>query len=397
MFELKNKDITVATFSIDTSQGASVFCDFKIIGKLPIGFTTMENFVNSRNVLLNRKYAASMMQVLGLTTPADFIDCTNCVSLFDSYWVKRADSSLKWENVSLYRMQNEFSEYLTHFTMSAEIAGEKKPHLSPEYHTNGSFDRCWMKQDGQIYLIKAGSNGFINAGLEPFSEVYVNQLEQALGIADYVKYELQHFKRRVPKTTKIVKEIVTRCDIVTNEDVGMIDALTLGITNYEDFVKACDEMEQKEKAVDMLLLDCLTVNTDRHMQNISFLTNNNTGEIIGPAPIYDNNMALLPRYMPEYDNIYEYSKDLLTAMDTTFDELFQLCLANTNKDLLKSRLLYIKKYFRFDYVPFNEKRFPESHLRILETFVKHRAGKFLEYVGCQEQSKSVCNKFQHMI
>lgn len=380
IFHFMNKDNIVATFTISNIEGVEVFGDFSwIAGKLPFGMTSIERWVNDRNVLIDKKHAKAMMKELGIETAMDFIDFTNCTSLFDSYWIKREDSKLSWANVSLYR--NDFSEYLAHFAMNAEISGveKRKRHLSPEYNTSGSFDHCWMKHDGKIFMLKAGSYGAANTGREPFSEVYVNQLAKALEISEYVEYKLQHLERRIPKTTKIVDIAVTRCDIITNEDVGMVDALCLGITSYEQLIDYCRTIneDETEKANDMLLLDCLSLNTDRHLGNVSMLVNNDTQEVLGIAPVYDNNMALIPMYMPEFDDIHDYTDGLLSSTDMPFDELFELCFNNTrDKQGMIDRLEKVKQGFHFEYIPFDEKLFPESRLLELETLVKERAGHF---------------------
>lgn len=387
-FCFMNKDKVVATFTIDNSQGIEEFRDYSVIGQLPVSMPSMERWVNGRNVLIDKKHAKAMMKALGIETATDFIDFTNCVSLFDSFWVKRADSRLKWKNVSLYR--NDFSEYLAHFSMSSEITNtqSRKRHLSPEYNTSGSFDHCWVRYGDRIILLKAGSYGYANAGREPFSEVYANQLERALGITDYVEYHLQHFRRRLPRSSKVVDAVVTGCDIITDESVGMVDALSLGIVSYQQLIdySRCISEEASEKIIYMLLFDCLSVNTDRHLRNVSMLIDNTTQQVLGPAPIYDNNMSFLPMYMPEYDDIHEYAKDLLTAEDSSFDELFTLCFTETcDREKMISILRAVEQEFHFQYIPFDETLFPESRMLVLESFIRERAGYFREHAMWLEE------------
>lgn len=44
--------------------------------------------------------------------------------------------------------------------------------------------------------------------------------------------------------------------------------------------------------LDMIFLDSLLINPDRHTNNYGFLRDSNTGEFIGLGPIFDNNLAL---------------------------------------------------------------------------------------------------------
>lgn len=49
------------------------------------------------------------------------------------------------------------------------LYGKEFTTTSPEFGTSGSFAKCWVKEDDGIYLLKRGSEGARNAGLEPYS------------------------------------------------------------------------------------------------------------------------------------------------------------------------------------------------------------------------------------
>ena len=49
----------------------------------------------------------------------------------------------------------------------------------------------------------------------------------------------------------------------------------------------------KEKIEDLMLFDSLIYNTDRHLGNLGMLVDNNTREILKPAPIFDNGNSIL--------------------------------------------------------------------------------------------------------
>jgi len=51
----------------------------------------------------------------------------------------------------------------------------------------------------------------------------------------------------------------------------------------EEFVKALH---------DMLIFDAVVCNTDRHFGNFGFLVDNETNEIVAPAPLFDHGNAL---------------------------------------------------------------------------------------------------------
>ena len=43
---------------------------------------------------------------------------------------------------------------------------------------------------------------------------------------------------------------------------------------------------------DMLVFDALIYNEDRHFGNFGLLRNSHTGEVIAPAPLFDNGLSL---------------------------------------------------------------------------------------------------------
>jgi hypothetical protein len=52
--------------------------------------------------------------------------------------------------------------------------------------------------------------------------------------------------------------------------------------------------DQLERLADMLVLDSLLVNTDRHFTNLGVLRDMTDGSLIGLAPVFDNGRSLFP-------------------------------------------------------------------------------------------------------
>lgn len=387
-YVLLNKDTVILSFDLIEDESLTTYQNVHIKGKLPLDMKNLSDWLKSRFVIMDKKQAEELMTSLGLVDDKSKLDFTNCVSLFDSFWVKREGSPLKWNDVSLYR--NNFSEYLSKFAMNEAIdinAPKKVKHLSPEYHSEGSFDHCWLQGTPVIRFLKAGSRGYANTGREPFGEVYTNQLSEFLSksythYTEYVMYQLQWFPRRVRGTKNIVNSIVTSCDIMTNETYGLLPANKLGITSYEELLNYCESLGaiQLENAIDMLILDCLTYNVDRHLGNISMYVNNDTLEVIGPSKVYDNNMALYPYYMPEYDNsLSEYASKLTSKLGMEFDDLFLLCYSRSSrKTEIERSLRRVVSDFAFDYLPMDEKLFPKERLKEILAITKQHAKRYLD-------------------
>ena len=66
----------------------------------------------------------------------------------------------------------------------------------------------------------------------------------------------------------------------------------------------------------MLLLDYITMNSDRHLKNISLLQDAKTCEILGPSPIFDNGNSLMynidSRLENPFVNINERSRPIVS-------------------------------------------------------------------------------------
>ena len=157
---------------------------------------------------------------------------------------------------------------------------------SPELTTGGMLRKAWrfFGEDG-IWLYKGGTEGFANAGMEPYSEFFASQIAKRMGI-NAVEYELENWKGI----------LASKCRLFTNKYLSYIPAgrivRTGGIEACLDYYKELGD-EFYEQLVDMLVFDAVIVNEDRHYGNFGLLRNSLTGEIVAPAPVFDNGISLL--------------------------------------------------------------------------------------------------------
>ena len=75
----------------------------------------------------------------------------------------------------------------------------------------------------------------------------------------------------------------------------------------------------------MIVMDAVMANVDRHAGNYGFLVDNDTGEILRMAPLFDQNMACLPMMM-EHDDFDEY----LSMIGPKIGASFVSCLLYTS-------------------------------------------------------------------
>lgn len=324
IFNLMNKDIPVMKIFIgvenfvNTSRVLEVYNE-NIVPRSLLSSSSLQDFLDSRLVLSHRKNVKQLFEALGMNSIEDMLSVTNGVSLNDTFWLKMLDDKKKWKNVSPYI--NPLNQVIAEYSYdNSRMVGGKKITSSPEFATSGQFPKCWRRLNGTIYLYKAGSSGASNSGNEPFSESLASELGDAMGI-NHVRYEYVNYKGKD----------ATRCANMCDEDYGLYAAheYSKELNSYEKILDFCKKDKDKKQVCDMLLLDYLTLNTDRHLGNIGIIVNNDTQEFISISPIFDNNMSLLPYYMEQLDgNIENFISNndghITTSLGMEFDDLFEM-------------------------------------------------------------------------
>ena len=169
MYQLMNKDVVVATYEEEKRLDDFKYCLVRQEDAyLPYGFTDINDWIDGRQIAKHRLAIRKLMRELGLTTRHDFIAMARCLSLTDTFWMKRADEDISWNDVSLYR--NPFDDVIARIAFDGTgMYGRQNSPTSPEFATSGSFAKCWIREGDEISLLKRGSTGYANAGFEPYS------------------------------------------------------------------------------------------------------------------------------------------------------------------------------------------------------------------------------------
>ena len=164
LYQLMNKNTVVATYKEEKRIDDFRYTEVERIDPyLPYGFIDINDWIDGRAIAKHRTSIEKLMRELGLTTRHDFIGMIRCLSLTDTFWMKREDEALTWDDVSLYR--NPFDDVIARIAFDGTgMYGRQNSPTSPEFATSGSFAKCWIREDGQISLLKRGSTGYANAG-----------------------------------------------------------------------------------------------------------------------------------------------------------------------------------------------------------------------------------------
>lgn len=311
-FYLMNKDKKILKFLCDSTPLGISLEELEIYSdRKPYGYSSIGDWIEKRQAPKHRQYIEELLRMCGCYDLDGYIRVTHALSLNDTFWVKPTQSILLWKDVSLY--ENHFDETIAKIAFEGGLYGREFTTTSPEFGTSGSFAKCWVKEDNSIFLLKRGSEGARNAGLEPYSEMYASQVAKIIcpEVVDY-------------KVVKYHDKLASKCKLFTSEKEGFVPiAKFFGRrVNVIDILKQFENYGCADEFRRMIVLDALIINTDRHMGNYGFIMNNETMEIKRMAPMFDHNLSLLP-YAEEDDfkNIKQYLSSRPTQIGEDFNDI----------------------------------------------------------------------------
>ena len=289
---------------------------------------------------------------------ASIIDVCLGLSLNDSYWVTPVEFAGKFADYNLF--ENPFSEALSLVAYTGIGSVEKAFSTSPEFTTNGMLRKAWrhIENDG-IYLYKGGTEGAANAGNEPYSEYYACQIAKAMGL-NCVEYDLENWKGILAST----------CHLFTDIDTSFVPVSRLirnrTLKNALDYYKGLGK-DFYDDLCSMLVFDAVIYNEDRHFGNFGVLRDNHTGNIIKPAPIFDNGLSLFNFAMADdLENLSEYAKSRTPPYGVSFDDVCKAVMSSRQKTQLR-RLL------NFTFKRHPSINLPEERLIAIEAQIQKRA------------------------
>ena len=321
-------------------------------------------WLERRVIPKNRQFVDEILKTLGLSVnnTKGIIDVCMGLSLNDSYWVVPADFDGKYADYNLY--ENRFSEALSLVAYTGVGGSREAFSTSPELTTNGMLRKAWRFVEGDgIYLYKGGTEGAANTGNEPYSEYYACHIADKMGIG-CVQYDLENWKGI----------LASKCRLFTDIDTSFVP---IGRILRKTTLKACLDYYKTlgdafyEQLCSMLVFDALIYNEDRHFGNFGLLRNNHTGEIIAPAPIFDNGLSLFNYAMPDdFKNLSEYAKTRSNPYRISYEDVCKEVMGTKQKAQLRRMV-----DFKFTRHP--SLNLPEERLTAIEKQLVERTRELL--------------------
>ena len=357
---LMNKNSQLMLFSVHQDNFGLQYCSkleqYVDDALLPPGFSSIHDWVEKRNYAKHKLHLRKWLKSWQLDSIKGFLNITHALGLNDSLWVCPAGVNLSWQNVSLY--SNPFNDVVAKTAFSKGLQGLQLSSTSPEFTSEGSFEKCWIRQkSGDILLYKKGSEGFANSGLEPYSEFYSSQISHLI-CTSALSYNLHYFK----------KHLVSSCKMFTDENNGFVPIYKFlnpsRSYNLSEILAFLRSLGFEEDFRDMIVLDSVILNPDRHLGNFGFIVDNDTFRIKRFAPVFDHNMALAARAMNSslLDDT-EYVKSLGHKLGADFVLAAKIMLTNRTKSILHQ----MQDFSFYTHTSYN---LPHKRLRFLNQLVR---------------------------
>ena len=241
----------------------------------------------------------------------------NGAKITDNYWIRELGSELTYSDVKFS------DDYFSNLALKGNYdsfnkAANSKRSKTPELTNVGSFEKCWKLRDGKWWMYKKASHD------EMFSELFVYELGCALGM-NMAVYQ---------RGDACIKSL----DFTEAASVNFEPASTFMGDNedYIDVVKALEKIcpNAIPDYIRMIFMDTICANPDRHTNNFGLLRDIKTGDLIGFAPNYDNNMALISRGYPSKSG----SKDMLISLFNELIEeypIYRSCIPEVTEEMVR--------------------------------------------------------------
>ena len=257
----------------------------------------LNDWFKGRGIPLWRDKLDLLLNRLNISTPSELLDKAFGLSLSDQYWLKPYNLDICYDDINFFDNDFDYTEFMeASLSKNSKIITNDKSLRTPNNTTDGMLKKAWIIENGTRYLLKGG---YKNELLQPFNEVLASEICTRLGF-NHVDYSIDTYKDIV----------VSKCPCFINKDTELITCHQIrsdmkrhnDINDYEEYIKVLENHGIKDariKLENMFILDFLTMNEDRHLNNFGIIRDVNTLKWIDVAPIFDNGQSLNIEYYDE--------------------------------------------------------------------------------------------------
>ncbi len=289
---LMHKNIPVAEMCLDNETCyISKISDILAPEHIPIGIKYSKGIIDrrelnewwlSRSIPASRSGLEEALELLGVSSRHSLIVKCFGLSLSDQYWVCPLKSDITWDRINFF--DNDFSDDVGSALFGNILKSNIISLVSPNNTSDGWLKKKWIVIDGKRYLMKGGSNPFQQ---EPFNEALASEIMKRLGI-NHAEYKLV-WENDLPYS--VCENFVTaNTELVSAAYIAKIYKCPNHISAYNHFINCCKKLgipNVQSSLDEMLTLDFIIANTDRHFGNFGAVRNAETLEWLGLSPVFD--------------------------------------------------------------------------------------------------------------
>ncbi len=324
-YMLMHKTVPVAELTLDGALGVILSVDAVYnTDHLPVGIPIIDGLPDhakftkwwaTRSIPASRSGLRDMLEKLNIPLVQALIKECYGLSLSDQYWICLENSGLQWEKINFF--ENGLSDDVGNLLFGGKITGAKPDLLSPDITTDGRLKKRWKIIGDKRHLLKGGTGPFHQ---EPLNEVLASAMLDRLNIP-HVEYTLL-WENGLPYS--VCEDFIgTDSELVSAFQICETKPFEPGVDLYAHFLDCCDTLGipgMRTSLDQMLAVDFLIANSDRHYGNFGAVRDADTLEWIGPAPLFDNGTSLWCGTINRFINPEAETKSV-TFYQTHIDQL----------------------------------------------------------------------------
>ena len=246
-------------------------------------FKQMSDWIENRGLPRGRSDLVYIQKDMEAKNSKELAFGSYALNLTDQYWAHKSNVDLKWEDLNFF--DNNFDDFLNFDTNEVFKINNKIP-VTPNLTVDGSLKKKWIKSNDEKYLLKSSR---YDESQEPFNEVIASEIMKEFGI-EHVEYGLTRSeKNKIP---------LSMCKCMVDRDTEFITAQFVKDTeikqnrnDYDRLIDICRKHginDVRKRLDEMIAIDYIIGNTDRHTGNFGIIRDANTLEWIKMVPIFDN-------------------------------------------------------------------------------------------------------------
>lgn len=294
-YYLMHKDIKVLKLDINSDGEINKIVEIYDINHMPYSTnrdinkkdsTLLKMWWKERTIPLSRNEYENIINTIN-KKPLELVIESHGLSLNDQYWIKKEDEELAYDDISFF--SNEFSDDLGDILIGKTKDIDNISYYSPDSTSTGDLKKRWKVVGGHKVLLKAGSKPF---QYEIFNEIIASKIMSLLSF-EHIDYSFFKDETGIYCLSRNFvnynEDFVTAYQLYNSKKVDNNTSIynhlisiykDLNIDNYKTYLNQ------------MLFIDYIVGNVDRHLNNFGVIRDAKTLKFIRIAPIYDTGSCL---------------------------------------------------------------------------------------------------------